>query len=199
MRSLFANRGFLSVWAASFVSGLGDKIAILAFFSLVYHRTGDVASLGMLVAVQVLPGILLGPFAGVLIDRWSRRGVMVASDLLSVAAVCAIPFVKDLAWVYVLAAVLAVGRHLGGPARLALIPDLVGAEHLNRANALFMFSQNLILLVGMAAGGIIVHAFGAATAFLIDGGTFALSAALLMLPRLRGVTISTHVGADREH
>nr|MBC8426887.1 MFS transporter [bacterium] len=85
MKQLLANRGFLAVWAASFVSGLGDKIAILAFFSLVYNRTGDVASLGLLAAVQILPGVVLGPFAGVLIDRWSRRGVMVASDLLSVA------------------------------------------------------------------------------------------------------------------
>ncbi|MBU0742699.1 MFS transporter [bacterium] len=185
MKQLLANRNFMAVWAASFVSGLGDKIAILAFFSLVYNRTGNVASLGLLAAVQVLPGVVLGPFAGVLIDRWSRRGVMVASDLLSVATVCVIPLVDSLALVYVLAAVLAAGRHLSGPARLALIPDLVPNDQLNRGNALFMVSQNVILLVGMAAGGVIVAGLGTAVAFWVDGGTFAASALLLLLPRLQ--------------
>jgi len=184
VKQLLANRGFVAVWAASFVSGLGDKIAILAFFSLVYNRTGDVASLGLLAAVQVLPGVVLGPFAGVLIDRWSRRGVMVASDLLSVVVVCVIPLVDSLVTVYVLAAVLAAGRHLSGPARLALIPDLVPTDQLNRSNALLMVSQNVILLVGMAVGGVIVAGLGTSVAFWVDGGTFAVSALLLALPRL---------------
>lgn len=184
MKSLLANRNFGAVWAASFVSGLGDKIAILAFFSLVYHLTGDVFSLGFLVAAQVLPGILLGPVAGVVIDRWSRRGVMVASDLFCAAVVCAIPFVEDLTLIYVMAALLAVGRQLSGPARLALIPDMVPTDQLNRCNALFMISQNVILLVGMAVGGVIVATLGSSVAFWVDGGTFAASAALLTLPRL---------------
>ncbi len=184
MKPLLANRNFAAVWAASFVSGLGDKIAILAFFSLVYRLTGDVFSLGFLVAAQVLPGILLGPAAGVVIDRWSRRGVMVASDLFSAAVVCTIPFVDDLHVIYVLAALLAVGRHLTGPARLALIPDIVPADQLNRTNALFMISQNLILLLGMAAGGVIVATLGSSIAFWVDGGTFLVSALLLLVPKL---------------
>jgi len=188
----------MAVWAASFVSGLGDKIAILAFFSLIYNRTGDVASLGLLAAVQVLPGIVLGPFAGVVIDRWSRRGVMVASDLLSAATVCVIPFVDSLAPVYALAVLLAAGRHLSGPARLALIPDLAPSDQLNRANALFMVSQNVILLVGMAAGGVIVAGLGTSVAFWVDGGTFAVSALLLALPRLREATSRRGGAADRE-
>ena len=200
MKQLLANRGFLAVWAASFVSGLGDKIAILAFFSLVYNRTGDVASLGLLAAVQILPGVVLGPFAGVLIDRWSRRGVMVASDLLSVAVVCVIPLVDSLVAVYVLAAVLAAGRHLGGPARLALIPELVTADQLNRSNALLMMSQNVILLVGMAAGGVIVAGLGTSVAFWVDGGTFAVSAVLLLLPRLpEAAAAAETVGRERWH
>jgi len=200
VKQLLANRSFLAVWAASFVSGLGDKIAILAFFSLVYNRTGDVASLGLLAAVQILPGVVLGPFAGVLIDRWSRRGVMVASDLLSVAVVCVIPLVDSLVAIYALAAVLAAGRHLSGPARLALIPELVSADQLNRSNALLMMSQNVILLVGMAAGGVIVAGLGTSVAFWVDGGTFAASAVLLLLPRLPEAAVAAEtVGRERWH
>lgn len=179
MKPLFSNRSFLAVWSAAFVSGLGDKIAILAFFSLVYQRTGDVASLGLLAAVQVLPGVLIGPAGGVLVDRWDRRRIMILSDLFSAAVVAAIPFVPALAHVYLLAALLSVGRNLTGPARLALLPDVVPAEHLNHANALFLLSQNLILLAGMAAGGLIVHAVGPSTAFFADAATFLASAVIL--------------------
>ena len=198
MKQLLANRNFGAVWAASFVSGMGDKIAFLAFFSLVYHLTGDIVSLGFLAATQVLPGILLGPVAGVVIDRWSRRGVMVASDVFSVVVVCLLPFVKDLGLIYILAALLAAGRHLSGPARLALIPDLVPADQLNRCNALFMISQNVILLVGMAAGGVIVAGLGTSIAFWVDGGTFAVSALLLMVPRLGERTMDDSESSDRE-
>lgn len=179
MKPLFSNRGFLAVWSAAFVSGLGDKIAILAFFSLVYDRTGDVASLGLLAAVQVLPAVLIGPAGGVLVDRWDRRRILTASEVFSALVVAAIPFVPSLAHVYVMAALLSVGRTLAGPARLALIPDVVPVELLNRANALFVISQNLILLLGMAAGGLIVQAVGTTPAFLIDAGTFVVSAAIL--------------------
>ena len=199
VKQLLANRNFTAVWAASFVSGLGDKIAILAFFSLIYHRTGDVVSLGFLAAAMVVPGILLGPVAGVVIDRWSRRGVMVASDVFSVVVVCTIPLVKDLGQIYILAALLAAGRHLSGPARLALIPDLVPADQLNRCNAMFMISQNLILLAGMAAGGMIVASLGTSIAFLVDGGTFAASAMLLMLVRLGGQSTESSDTKEREH
>ncbi len=61
---------------AQFISA-SATVAIIAFFALLLDRTGDVASLGLLAGVQILPGILIGPFAGVLIDRWSRRAVMV--------------------------------------------------------------------------------------------------------------------------
>lgn len=185
MKPLFANRSFLAVWSASFVSGLGDKIAILAFFSLVYHRTGSVASLGLLAAVQVLPGVLLGPFAGVVVDRWSRRGLMILSDAFSTAVVCAIPFVPELWQVYALATLLSAGRQLTGPARLALVPDVVPSELLGPSNALFMMSQNVILLVGMAAGGVIVQTLGTRTAFLVDGGTFLVSALILAVRPFR--------------
>ena len=183
MRALLANRPFATVWAAAFVSGLGDKIAILAFFALVYDRTGNVADLGLLVAAQVLPGVLLGPLSGVLIDRFPRHRIMIVADLLGAAVVMAIPLAQTLPAVYALAALLAVSRHLNGPARLALVPDLVGGEALPRANGLLMMSQNLILLAGMAAGGVIVQGLGAAAAFRVDGATFLASALLLATRR----------------
>jgi MFS family permease len=184
LQEILKNRSFMTVWTASFISGLGDKIAIIALFSLILDRTGSVADLGLLAAAQILPGVLLGPVAGIVIDRWSRRGMMIAGDLLGAAAVLIIPFCRDLWPVYALAAVLSVGRQFSGPARMALIPDIVGKEQLGQSNALAMFSQNIILLLGMAAGGVIVQTMGIRAAFMIDGGTFVLSAAILGARRL---------------
>ncbi len=186
MRHILTNRSFLTVWSAQFISGLGDKIAIIAFFSLVLDRTGNVASLGLLAAAQILPGILLGPVIGVLVDRWNRKAMLVTADILGVAACLVLPLIWNrLEFVYLIAALLSVGRQLAGPARLAIVPDLVPAEHLNKTNAMTMLTQNLTLLLGMAAGGLLVHHLGAAMAFRIDAATFGLSTLILLSRRFQ--------------
>lgn len=186
MKHLLTNRSFLAVWSAQFVSGLGDKVAVLAFFSLVLDRTGDVADLGLLAAAQVLPGVVLGPVAGVLIDRWRAKAVLIGADLLGAAVCLALPLIWDsLGAVYLAAGLLATARQFAGPARLALMPDIVPTEHLQRSNALTMLSSNLILLLGMAAGGWVVYRLGAAAAFRVDAATFLISAAILGARRFR--------------
>ena len=180
MKHLLTNRSFLAVWSAQFVSGLGDKVAVLAFFSLVLDRTGNVADLGLLAAAQVLPGVVLGPVAGVLIDRWRAKAVLVGADVLGAVVCLALPlFWESLGAVYLAAGLLATARQFAGPARLALMPDIVPTEHLQRSNALTMLSSNLILLLGMAAGGWVVFRLGAAAAFRVDAATFLISAVIL--------------------
>jgi len=198
LKALLSNRSFMAVWSAQFISGLGDKAAVLAFFSLILDRTGDVADLGLLAAAQIIPGVLLGPFVGVLVDRWNRKAVIIASYLLGVVVCLALPLIwNSLGLVYLGAALLSVGRQIAGPARLAIVPDLVTPEQLNKSNALSMLSQNVILLLGMAAGGVLVYRFGAAAAFRIDAATFAVSALILSarrfvyLPRVAGAEPST--------
>lgn len=178
-RELLQNRGFLTVWSASTVSGLGDKIAIIALYLLVHRMTGRAVDLGLLAAVQIVPAILLGPLSGLLSDRCDRRSVMIACDLGSAAVAAALAFADSLPLVYLLAALLAAGRQIGGPARFALLPDIVPERDLSRANALAMVTQNLVLLVGPALGGAIVALWGTDAAFWADGGSFVASAALL--------------------
>jgi len=179
VKELFGNRSFLSVWSAQFISGLGDKIVLIALFSLVLDITGDVLSLGLLAALQIMPGVLMGPAIGVVLDRCDRKRAMIFSDILCAVAVAAIPFAGGLIWIYALAVVLAVGRQLTGPARLALIPDIVPADSLKKTNALAMLTGNLVLLLGMAAGGVLVAAVGTRIAFWVDAGTFLASAIIL--------------------
>jgi MFS family permease len=179
LRELLGRRRFAAVWSASLVSGLGDKIALIALYLLVYRLAGRAVDLGLLAAVQILPAILLGPVSGLLLDRWDRRKAMVGCELASALVVAAIPLSRTLPQVYLLAALLSAARQISGPARLAIVPAIVPEPHLARANALLMITHNVVLLVGPAAGGAIVALWGTRAAFWVDAGTFVVSAGLL--------------------
>ncbi len=179
LRALLRNRGFLGVWSAAVVSGLGDKIAIIALYLLVYRLAGRAVDLGLLAAVQIVPAVLLGPVAGLILDRHDRRRVMIWCDLGSAVVAAAIPFAHSLPLVYALAALLSAGRQIAGPARLALLPDIVPAAQLARSNALMMVTQNVVLLLGPAMGGAVVALRGTNAAFWLDAASFVASAALL--------------------
>ena len=179
LRDLLRNRSFLAVWLASLVSGLGDKIAIIALYLQVFRLAGHAVDLGLLAAVQIVPAVVLGPVAGLWLDRRDRRAAMIWCDVGSAAVAAALAFVHTLPAVYVLAALLSAGRQIAGPARLALMPDIVPEPQLNRANALAMVTQNLVLLIGPALGGAIVALSGTATAYWVDAVSFLASAGLL--------------------
>jgi len=182
---LLRNPGFRAIWGAAVISGLGDRIAAIALYLLIFRLTGDPVDLGLLAATQIIPAILLGPVTGLVCDRQSRKGIMVISDLASAVVVAAIPLVQNVGQVYLLAAALGVGRQFNGPARLALLPDVVAREALGAANSLLMLTRNLVLLVGPAVGGALVAWRGTDPAFWFDAVTFVASAAILTLWRFQ--------------
>lgn len=188
LRALLRNRSFLTIWTASAVSGLGDKIAIIALYLLVYKLAGRAVDLGLLAAVQIIPAVLLGPLAGLALDRYDRRRVMIICELASAVVAAALPFARSLGQVYALAALLSVGRQFVGPARLALLPSVVPAARLGQANALAMLTQNVVLLLGPALGGALVAWRGTSAAFWVDAASFVLSAGLLAWRRFDYLT-----------
>jgi len=173
-------REFRAVWAAAVVSGLGDRVATIALYLAIYNLTDSAVNLGLLAATQIVPAIVLGPATGLLLDRHSRKGLMITSDLLSALVAATLALADSPLEIYILATMLACGRQLTGPARLAVIPDLVPETLLASANALLMVTRNLVLLVGPALGGAMVAWRGSDAAFLADAGTFLASAAILL-------------------
>jgi MFS family permease len=189
---LLRHGGFRAIWAAAVVSGLGDRIAGIALYLLIYDLTGSALDLGLLAATQIVPAILLGPVTGLVCDRTGRKGIMVTADGISALVVAAIPLATSAGQVYALAALLGCGRQFSGPARLALLPDVVGPERLGAANSLLMLTRNLVLLIGPAVGGALVAWRGTDPAFWFDAATFVASAVILALWRfdepVRGAT-----------
>jgi len=180
---LLHNKGFRAIWLAAVISGLGDRIAAIALYLLIYNLTGSPMDLGLLAATQIVPAIVLGPIAGLVCDRLNRKGIMVVSDLVSALVVAAIPLVTSTNQVYLLAVALGCGRQFNGPARMALMPDVVGRELIGGANSLLMLTRNVVLLVGPAMGGLLVAWRGTDPAFWLDAATFLASAAVLALWR----------------
>ncbi len=176
--------------AAHSVSVLGDGIARVALVFAVLEITTSPTAVGLVLAAQSVPTVVLLLVSGVVGDRRSRRELMIAADAVRFAAQVgmAVLLISGEAQVWQLA-VLA-GAHgaataFFNPAATALLPQTVGRAELREANGLRNFAQAAGSLLGPALAGVAVAVAGAGWALAIDGLTFAASAALLWrLPQL---------------
>ncbi|RMG43731.1 MAG: MFS transporter [Acidobacteria bacterium] len=187
------HRGFRLLFSARVISLAGDWMALLALFALLREvRGSDPRALAGLLILKLLPLFLAGPIAGVVADRFSRRAVMIASDLARTALVLALlaaPVVPwPLAYVYTLVALQVVGSAFFEPARSAAIPQLVPERHLTAANALGAIAWSAVFAAGSLAGGVVTDRLGWRAALAIDAATYVVSALLVYrieLPRRR--------------
>lgn len=184
-------RDFARLWAGLTISLLGDGIYLVAIAWQAYDLSNTPSALalvGLAWSVGLALFLLTG---GVVSDRFERRRVLIGADLLRAAALVAIGLLaldgSLQIWHLVgLVLVYAAGEAFFGPALGAFVPDLVSGEQLVRANALEQFMrQSCRLLIGPALGGIIVAAVGPGDAFLIDAGTFVISALCIASIRTR--------------
>lgn len=131
--------------------------------------------------------MLFGAFAGVAVDRFDKRRLMIGMDVLRAALMLAVPLVasRSLPAVYVLSFATATAGVFFDPARLAIIPEIVPSGRLLRANSLISTGENLTEILGWAAAGILIASLSTSVAFQLDAATFAVSAAALALMRYR--------------
>jgi MFS family permease len=183
--SLARNGSFWLLWAGQFVSQMGDRLAMVAFPWFVYQTTGSALGTAAVFALYTLPYVLFGAVAGVVIDRFNKRAVMIAADVARGSLVLVVPLVatRSLPAVYVLSFLMATAAVFFDPCKLAILPDLVTKGRLMRANSLLATGENLTEIVGYAVAGFILAYVSIATAFRIDAVTFAVSAAALALMR----------------
>jgi DHA3 family macrolide efflux protein-like MFS transporter len=184
---LATNGSFILLWVGQFVSQMGDRLAMVAFPWLVYKSTGSTLGTGAIFALYTLPYVLFGAFAGVVIDRFNKRAVMIAADVVRAGLVLLVPAAatRSLPAVYALSFLMASAAVFFDPCKLAILPDLVSQDRLLRANSLLATGENLTEIIGYALAGFIVAYVSTATAFRIDSLTFAVSAGAIMLMRYR--------------
>jgi MFS family permease len=178
--AVLRNRQFFCLWLAQLVSSFGDWLALVALFSLVAFRwNGTPFQVSGLILAFLMPVALMGPLAGVFVDRWNLKRTMISSDLLRAGIVSLIALATDLPQLYLLVALLSCISIFFLPAQSSMIPLLVSKEELLVANALNTQAMHLTKIVGPGVAGILVAWAGERACFVIDAATFVLSAALL--------------------
>lgn len=187
-RLLRTNRDFRLLYLGTLISLGGDWFLTVALFDLVLQLTGSATLVSLMLLCQTLPIFLFTPHAGHLIDRVDRRKLMVAFDVLRIGA-CLLPLFArtpaTLPFAFAGVILISIGSAYFEPAAQAALPNLVSAEDLGPANVLMGSTWGTMLAVGAALGGAVTAAFGRDASFLIDAGSFLVSAILLM--RIRGV------------
>jgi len=182
MFTVLRQRDFGLLWAAGLISTTGDWLLFVALPFYVYQRSGSTLATGAMFIAQMTPPLLLGSVAGVFVDRWDRRRIMIVADLARAVLLLALLTVHghaDLPRIYVVAFLLAALGQLFGPVKGALIPRLVEGPHLVQANALNALGDNIPRLVGPAVGGLLFGMFGLPAAVLADSVSFLVSGLLI--------------------
>ena len=184
----FRQRGFLLVWTAGLISLAGDWMLRVSLPILVLQLTGSVTATSGVVMASVLPTLLFGGIAGVFVDRWDRRTVMLVGSLAQALAVLPLAAVHGPSTVWIVYATtftVAGLEQFVTPAESALLPLLVEPDQLVAANSLNAVNNNLARLIGPAIGGIVAAWAGLASVAYVDSGTFVAAVVLLALVRGR--------------
>ncbi len=176
---LARNRNYRFTWMGQIVSEVGDHFNNIAVLSLAVQETHNGAAVAGLMLSRAIPAVLAGPLAGVLLDRFDRRRIMIASDL--VRGVTALGFIYAIShhnvWLlYILSALLMVASPFFTSGRSAILPSIASEDELHTANSLTQTTGWLTLTVGAYLGGTAVARFGYAVAFVLNSLSFFVSA-----------------------
>lgn len=187
MIATLRQRNFALLWTGGLISNIGDWLLIIGLPVYVYLLTGSALATSITLITSFVPNLLIGPVAGVFVDRWDRRWTMIISNLLLALGLLPMLVVhsKDTLWiVYVVAFLESCFDQFVSPAESALIPNLVSDEHLVSANALKSMGMNSSRLIGGALGGIVLAVLGLRSVILIDAISFLFVATMILLIRM---------------
>jgi MFS family permease len=176
---LRTNRNFRLLYIGQTISQLGDWFNSVAVFALLLDLTGSATAVAWMMIVQLLPVALVGPLAGVIVDRVDRRRVMIGADLLRGVLILGLLLVhtREQVWIaYVVMALTVSATAFFEPARTSTIPSLTSAEELMPANALASATWSAMLAVGASVGGLVTAVAGRNVAFAVNAASFFASA-----------------------
>lgn len=183
------NRNYRYTWTGQVVSEIGDYFNNIAVFSLVMEATGSGLVVSGVMLSRAIPAVVAGPIAGVALDRFDRRYLMLASDLIR--AVVALAFILTVrhpsAWLlYLLSGMLMFASPFFSSGRAAILPTIASKEELHTANSLTQTTQWATLTAGTMLAGFAVARLGFAWAFAINSLSFVFSAFAVWQLRVPG-------------
>lgn len=204
--SLLTNRNYRPLFIGQSFSQLGDWMNRVALLVLAYRLTGSALAVALLQLATLLPRVFVSPFAGVLVDRYPKRRLMIALDLLRALLASSLVFANSAGQLWLVGAAILLMHSCASvfnPARGALLPALLPPAKLGPANALNDIAGQSAFFIGPAIGGWIIATRGIDAVFLLNGATFVLSALLIRLiastePARRGIKRGTFFAELRD-
>ena len=182
LRLLRVNRNFRRLLMAQIVSEIGDWFYTLAIYSLLLELTGKASSVGLALTLQVLPQTFVGPIAGIVNDRISRKKVMITADLTRMAIVLAMLLVRSRSMVWLVYPLLVMETIMAAffePARSSVIPNIAPREDVILANTLSSTTWSINLVLGATLGGVVAALLGKDAVFVVNALSFLASALLI--------------------
>jgi len=179
------NKNFMRLWWAQLISQFGDRINQMALIGLVAERApGSALGLAKILSFTIIPVFIVGPIAGVFVDRWDKRRTLFVCDLIRGLLVLTIPtifmFRSSMVPIYIVIFLIFCFSRFYVPAKMSIIPQLVVKDNLLVANSLMTTTGMIAFVLGCALGGFLVDHLGAYGGFISDAITFFLSALLIV-------------------
>jgi MFS family permease len=183
MFMLLRNRNFALLWLAGLISLTGDQILLIGLPLSIYAITHSTLATSLAFVLAFIPQILFGTLAGVFVDRWNRKYVMIITDLLLALGLLPLFFFRSLTWLWIVYIVILFEFTISQffkPAESALLPTLVEEDQLGMANSLGSLNINIASLIGPSLGGILVGLQGLVGVIISDVLSFLLSCLLII-------------------
>ena len=203
LQLLRSNTYFRRLWVGQVISELGNWfnfIAALGLVRTVSHAAPEVTTI--MLVIRLLPFVLFAPLAGAFVDRWSRRTVMIISDVARVVVALAMLLVRrpeDLWIAYLCTVVLSFFGAFFEAAKNAAVPNITGDRDLLSGNALMFSSRFLLMALGAALGGWTAATVGYQAAFIVNAISFAASAySVWLIPDAQTKTDLSKLAIDRK-
>jgi MFS family permease len=187
--AVFRNRNFSLIWTGQLISTMGSALTSLAASIYIYRLTGSALSVGLMLMATAAPSLVVGLFAGVFVDRYDRKKIMITADILRAILIMLIPLLApfNVIWLYVIVMLTSAIGQFFDPAHESILPEVASDEDLSAANSLIAISSFGSTAIGFAAAGLIASAANINWAFYVDAITFVISAICVYLIRVKTI------------
>jgi MFS family permease len=194
---IFQNRNFTFIWTGQLISTMGSALTSLAASIIVYRLTHSAMSVGLMLMATAAPSLLVGLFAGVLVDRLDRKKILIATDLIRAMLVLLIPVLvpHNIIWLYIIVMLSSAVGQFYDPAHESVLPEVASEEELAAANSFMAISSFGSTAIGFAASGLIASAASINLAFYLDAFSFIISAVCIFLVAIKPIQVEGNTSA----
>jgi DHA3 family macrolide efflux protein-like MFS transporter len=179
-KTILQHKPFRTLWLAQFVSIFGDFLALFGVISLITFRLhGTAVQVTAVTISYVLPLAVISPIAGVFVDHWNVKRVMITSDIIRAVLITLLVFVTDVGQICVIFAILSTVSSFFAPAQSVTTRTVVPIDSLLAANTMMMQAFYIVRLLSPFAAGTLIWAVGEKACFYIDTASFLFSAFMI--------------------